>query len=315
MKINIDTKKGTEAVAGFLQKTTDISKKTLADLQAGATALSEKTKQENYQRRLKKYNPIFPDVFHSEEFNLPNMIMIRDDAERRDIDVCEGAIGWLGKEKGMEVLYLYDEAVSTSGIRFIPSATCDSIYYVDSFDRSRFVRVDCIFSKAHEEKLAELKHIAHSLGAKCCSIEINESNVEVDASQRKSSFGEKAKLKGVSESGSESTEKNSSSKNFNQLSGRVTVRFEGSAEPKRPILKWFANDDNVNKLIEMRCNGDNSINSETLEISGASSATMSLKTASAIDSSIGGMGFRGSSTMEMQVKRESCSTLIFNIEF
>ena len=121
MKITIDTKKGAEAVSGFLQKTSDKSKQAIADVQAGAVAISEKSRQDSYQRRLKKYNPLFPEVFHSEEFNIPNMIMIRDDAERRGIDVCEGAIGWLGKVGGMEVLYLYDEAVQESGIKFIPA--------------------------------------------------------------------------------------------------------------------------------------------------------------------------------------------------
>ena len=78
MKITINTKKGAEAVSGFLQKTSDKSKQAIADVQAGAVAISEKSRQDSYQRRLKKYNPLFPEVFHSEEFNIPNMIMIRD---------------------------------------------------------------------------------------------------------------------------------------------------------------------------------------------------------------------------------------------
>lgn len=153
MKITIDTKKGAEAVSNFLQKTSDFGKKTVSDVQAGANDLSEKMKQDSYQRRLKKYNPLFPDVYQSNTFTLPNMIMIRDDAERKGIDVCEGAIGWLGNESGMEVLYLYDEAVPTSGITFVPSADCDAIYYVDKFDRKKFIRTDYIFKLAHDERL------------------------------------------------------------------------------------------------------------------------------------------------------------------
>ena len=195
MKITIDTKKSAEAVSGFLQKTSDLGKKTVSDVQAGAVALSEKAKQDSYLRRLKKYNPLFPDVYHSESFNLPNMIMIRDDAERKGIDVCEGAIGWLGNESGMEVLYLYDEFVRDSGITFVPSADCDAVYYVDSFDRTRYLRVDCIFKKAHEEKLAELKYVAYCLGAKSCTIEISESNVEVSVSKKKAALGLGGNLK------------------------------------------------------------------------------------------------------------------------
>lgn len=50
------------------------------------------------------------------------MIKIVDDAERRGIDVCEGAIGWLGKVANTEIMYLYDEAVEDSGLTFVPMA-------------------------------------------------------------------------------------------------------------------------------------------------------------------------------------------------
>lgn len=148
MKITIDTKKGAEAVSGFLQKTSDFGKKTLADVQESAMTLSEKAKQDSYMRRLKKYNPLFPVVYHNVEFVLPKMIMIRDDVDRRGIDVCEGAMGWLGKESGMEILYLYDKDVASSGIQFVPAPTCDAVYYADSFSPKRYIRTDCIFSKA-----------------------------------------------------------------------------------------------------------------------------------------------------------------------
>lgn len=315
MKITIDTKKGAEAVSGFLQKTSDFSKKTISDVQAGANDLSEKIKQDSYQRRLKKYNPLFPDIYRGESFNLPNMIMIRDDAERKGIDVCEGAIGWLGNESGMEVLYLYDEVVPTSGITFVPSADCDAVYYIDSFDRNRFIRIDRIFSKAHEERLAELKHVAYSLGAKSCTIEISESSVEVNVSKKKAAFGAGGVLHSVKASSSESAEQNISAKNSAQRSGKIYVEFEGHTNPQRPTLKWFANDDNIKNLIEFRCKGENSVKTETLELSGSSSATMSQKTACSIDNAVGAMKLKGSSTMEAQAIRENHSTLYFSIEF
>lgn len=315
MKFTIDTKKGAEAVSGFLQKTSDKSKQAIADVQAGAVAISEKSKQDSYQRRLKKYNPLFPDVFRSDEFNIPNMIMIRDDAERRGIDVCEGAIGWLGTVGGMEVLYLYDEAVAESGITFVPVATCDAVYYVDSHDRSRFIRTDCIFSKAHEERIAELKYVAHSLGAKKCTIEISESSMEMTVSKRKASIGSGAIIHGVKVSSSESAEQNTSQKSTVQRSGTVTAIFEGCDTPKKPELKWFANEEIIKKLIDMRCSGDNSLKAETLHFSGASSATMSNKTACAIDNAMGAMKVKGNSSMEAQAVKENCSTMIFSIEF
>ena len=315
MKITIDTKKGAEAVSGFLQKTSDLGKKTISDVQAGANDLSEKMKQDSFQRRLKKYNPLFPDVYQSESFNLPNMIMIRDDAERRGIDVCEGAIGWINNESGMEVLYLYDEFVPTCGITFVPSADCDAVYYVDSFDRSRFIRIDCIFSKAHEERLAELEHVAYCLGAKSCTIEISESSFEVNTSKKKTAFGGGGVLRGIKVSSSESAEQNISAKKTEQRSGKNYIKMKGHQNPKRPELKWFANDNTIKNLIDGRCSGEVEIECKTLELSGSSSATMSQKTACSIDNAVGAMKLAGSSNMEAQAIKENHSTLYFSIEF
>ena len=69
MKINFDAKKSTEAMSSFLQKTSDAGKKALEEAQKNAAALSEKAKLESYERRLKKYNPLFPDVFNAVDFN------------------------------------------------------------------------------------------------------------------------------------------------------------------------------------------------------------------------------------------------------
>lgn len=312
MKINFDKQKSAEAISGIVQDTVDLGKKAAASAKNNVIAMAEKSKNDSYLRRLKKYNPLFPEQYNSKEFNIPNMIMIVDDADRRDVDVCEGSIGWLGKENGVEVLYLYDEAVKFSKIRFVPSATCDAIYYVDNFDRSCFIRTDCIFSKAHEERLAELKYIAYCLGAKRCSIEISESNADTQTQSKKFNLSESVKKIG----GTEKVEQSVSSSGINKLSGHVEAEFQGSDTPKIPELKWFAHDDNVRRLIEMRCSEDNSIKTETLELSGSSSATMSQKTAYAIDGAINRMvKAKVNSSMNTQAAKEHHSKLLFSVEF
>ena len=86
-------KKTAEKTADFskktAEKTVDISKKVADNVQQGAKALSEKSKDEAYLRKLKKYNPLFPDQYLSTGFTRPNMIIIVDDAVRKGIDVCE----------------------------------------------------------------------------------------------------------------------------------------------------------------------------------------------------------------------------------
>lgn len=315
MKIKFDGKKGSELVSNILQKTSDFGEKTLNVVQKSVSELTEKNKQDSYERRLKKYNPLFPEIYQSDNFNCPNMIIIVDDAVRRGIDVCEGAIGWLGNESGMEVLFLYDEAISMSGINFVPSPSCDAAYYVDSYDRNRFIRVDCIFSKAHEEKMAELKNIAYSLGAKSCSIEISESNTETKKSSAVMDIGGKLNIKIAAEASTHNSQ-SSSYQSTTHRSGRITAQFEGSNTPKRPKLKWFSKDDTIKRLIDMRCKNGNAIKSEVLELSGSSSATMSKKTAKSIDGVLNKHnGFRTSTAMESQAATENESKLIFSIEF
>ena len=65
----------------------------------------------------------------------------------------------------------------------------------------------------------------------------------------------------------------------------------------------------------MRLEGKDTILSEELKLEGASSTTISQKTALAVDAAIKGMGVNGTASMEKQVKRESNSKLYFRIEF
>ena len=313
MKITIDPKKGVEAVSGALQKTAEIGKKTVDSVQQGVKALSDKSRNDAYLRKIEKYNPVFPEQYESEEFHIPNMIVIVDDAVRRGIDVCEGAIGWLSNQNGMEVLHLYDEYIKQSGIQFVPAPICDAVYYVDRFDRNRFIQTECIFSKAHEERMAELKNIAYMLGAKSCSIEISESSLEVETSKKQ--FEVKASAKGINASSTESAEQSSSYKGSAHRSGRIVAEFAGSSDVKRPELKWFMHDDTIKRLIDIRCSDPNAIKSEMLVLEGNASATMSQKTAYAIDNAISKINVGGKANMEGQATKENQSKLIFNIEF
>ena len=313
-KITIDTTKSAQAVKGIFNKAADAGKKAVDDVQRGAKTLSDKAKNDSYMRRLKKYNPLFPEDYKSTSFHVPNMIMIVDDASRKNIDVCEGAIGWLNNDSEIEVLCLYDEAVEMSGIQFLPAPVCDGVYYVDCFDRNCYIRTDYIFQKAHEERLAELKHIAYSLGAKACSIEISEAIQESVVDKKKTDVTAKVPAKLKVTAGGKS-EQSFSHKDSVKRSGRITAKFDGDSCPKRPELKWFANDRNIQNLIEMRCADTNAIQSEMLELSGSSSATMAQKTAYAIDCALSKIGAKGSSSMEHQSIRENTSTLIFRIKF
>lgn len=312
MKIEFDKKKSAEALSGLVQGTVNLGKKAATGAKAGVAAIMEKSKADEYARRLKKYNPLFPEQYQSETFNIPNIIVIADDAVRKGIDVCEGAIGWLSKESGEEVLHLYDEAISFSGIQFIPAAVCNAVYYVDHFDRGRFIQADCIFSRKLKEMVDELQHIAEFVGAKRCTIDISESTSNANTKQKAVGLGV-TEIKG---SGNAAADSSVASKRSATRHGHIEATFTGFRFPKRPTLKWFANDDGINNLVEACCSRKRRVKELTLELFGSTSATMSQSIACAIDGIVG-KSLRGSghASMTSQVEEERQRTLRFHIEF
>lgn len=330
-----ENQKSAETMSKFFQKASNIGRKAADGIQKSAKSISEKAKNENHLRRVKKYNPIFPKDYKSKKFNLPNIIEIVDDAERRDIDVCKGAIGWCDTINNVEIFHLYDEWIKESGIQFIPVAKCNDVYCVDPFDRNRFIKSDYIFGKANEEKLAELEQIAYCLGAKCCSIDIVEAMSESKNNSQKIIVGtqiqnESSETQEVDKinskqnsinyvNGSTNFQRTLSSAQSNHRSGHIVSSFEGNSSPHAPNLKWFAHDDNIRGLIEMRCSSTNSIKSKTLELSGASCSTMSRKTACAVDLLLKSDSVRSKGhatvSMESQVIKECSNNLVFRVEF
>ena len=308
MAISFDTKKGAEKLSGFLQKTAEVGKNAADSMQKSAVAFSEKVKEDSYQHRLAKYNPLFSDEYTAEEFALPQLIVIADEVVRRGIDVCEGAIGWRSVQADTEVLHLYNTSTALKNIEFYPAATVDGTYYVDNFNPNRYINVDCIFGKAHEERLAELKQVAYDLGAKSCTIEITESSQEENSSNRSANLS--GKLGGLKIG--MKADQSASNTNIKKRSGKITAVFDGSAAPTRPALKWFANDDNIKNLIEMRCTNPGRLKYEELRLSGSTSATMTNKAAAAID---GLRGLKGGTSMQSQAMVEHSSELLFTIEF
>ena len=283
----------------FWQKTTDISKKAVD----GVKTFADQTKKNIHDAQAKKYTAVSMDDFKSEEFRLPSIIEIVDDSANREF-IAEEAIGWIEKHEDNDVLHIYSAFVNASELEFVPTPQCGNVYCLDQFRACRFINSNCVFGKATEEKLAELEHIAYSLGAKRCSVELVESDADIN--KRGISINSNVSDSNVSARG------NASSQNKFMQSGKTVSVFEGGGVIKKPDLKWFLHDDNINRLIEMRCSTENAIKSKVLELKGASSATMSKKMACAIDNV---MNIKGGISMESEAIKEHSTILIYEIEF
>ena len=284
-----------EKFSSFWQKTSDIGKKA-AD---GAKAFAEQTKKNIYDAQAKKYTPVTAEEFNSDEFKLPNIIEIIDDSVNRKFITCDQAIGWIEKHEDVDVLHMYSDFVKACGLQFIPVPQRDNVYCKDNFDSSKFINANQVFGKATEERLAELEHIAYCLGAKSCSVEI----VEADCNIKSISKTIESDIK---------TDAGKFQKLQQTQSGKTMSYFQGNNTPKQPTLKWFAHDDNIKRLIEMRCADSNSIKSKIMELQGSSSATMSRKIACAIDDVL---NIKGGFSLESQAIKEHSNTLIYEIDF
>lgn len=326
-KMNLFGKKAKENAEIALQKANEYGKigaekgmealqKAGANVQKGVADLQEKMNDDSYQRRLKKYNPVFLEQYQAENFRMPKMIMVVSDHERCDIDVCQGAIGWIDNQNEMEVLCLYEKDVEASEIYFEPRPKLNDIYYVDNFNTRCFNRTDYMFEKAHKEKIDELQHVAYCLGAKRCIIEIKESNKLTQISKK---FGElKGNLKTNNSEGSANAklEQNSSYSNTVQRSGQIIAEFKGNSTPTKPELKWFKDDANIVRLINIRLDGNNSLEKQELRFSGAVHSMMNQATAVNIDATIKKIaGAKIKTNVERKAMNESRNEIIFKIEF
>lgn len=292
---NKQENKTKETFANAWKKTVDFGKKA-AD---GTKKLVDQTKENIHEQRAKKYTVVTAKEFKSKGFNVPSVIRIEEDTANREFVEASDALGWIEQHKEVQVLHLYSSFVKKSGIVFVPTPQEDNVYCKDNFEPEKYTNANQVFGKSTEEKLAELNNIAYSLGAKMCSIEIVESDVEASSNQMK------LKINKTSFMSNENSAQTS-----NKQSGKTVSHFEGHDNPQRPTLKWFAHDNNINGLIEMRCN--KAIKSHVLELSGASLATMSQKMACALDDIL---KISGSFSMEKQSIKEHCNKLVFELEF
>ena len=287
--------KSKDTLSNLWKKTSDISKKAAE----GAKAFAEQTKKNIYDAQAKKYTSITAKEFKSKTFNMPSIIEIVDDSANRKFITDKNAIGWIEKHEETDVLHMYFDFVKKCNLNFIPVPQRDNVYCEDNFDSKLFINVNQIFGKATEQKLAELENIAYCLGAKSCSVEIAEANCDTNSKSKALKAGT-------------SVEISTCSKSANTQSGKTLSYFQGNSSPKKPNLKWFAHDDNIKALIDMRCADTNSIKSKTLELKGSSSATMSTKIACAIDNVINA---KSALSMESQAIKEHSNLLIYEIEF
>lgn len=266
------------------------------------------------EARKKKYAPVFREEYFEPDYDLPNMIVIEDEDKRKGIDVCEGAIGWLTRVNGMEILHLYHEFVGESGLVFHPLPQMDTAYLLDVSGSGRFINLECLFAETQKEKMAELQDIAYRLGAKYCRLETCESLHEKKTSRGKGKgSARKAGMASVSATGEMECESTS----FEERRMLFERDFSGSDKPERPHLIWFKSSKEINNLIDMRCSNDfdNTIHEYTVEIDCRSIITLAQARAATIDAALKSLKISLGSSLKDESSREGRQKMSFYIKF
>ena len=259
----------------------------------------DQTKENIHEKRAQKYTAVTLSEFQKEDFKIPTIIKIEEDSANREFITDTEALGWIESHKDIPTLHIYSSFVEKCDIIFVPLAQRDNVYCQDNFDTSKYINHNQFFGKATEEKLAELSNISYYLGAKRCSVEILEAEIQSDSYKAQLSI-----------KGSRPAKTESQNAVTNKKSGKRVSVFEGHDNPQVPELKWFAHDDNIKSLIEMRCK--KAVKSTSLELSGSSCASMSRSMACAVDAIL---NVSGTFSMEKQAVKELSDRLIFEIEF
>lgn len=261
----------------------------------------------------KYYAPIFSETLmdQREGEKHQNLIVIVDEARRKNNKTCEGAVGWLSKEKRQEVLNLYDSAVQESGITFLPSAQINTVYWRNPLDRMQYVKVNEFFDFMQENKLAELERIAMMLGAVKCSISYEEQSSKHEEKQRtqkhKTSY---IRINAEVDETSEVERDYLSNKEI-----LLTSEFKKSDKPIRPEnLKWFEHDGKIKNLIDIVCMGRKLVK-KTIVINSDITSIISEADAASIDAAY--MKISGGSKLDFKkkVREESKKRLVFTVEF
>lgn len=278
----------------------------------GAQDVMEAIQEKSRELKLRRYRPVFPEEYFSEDYDRPKMIIIADEDERKGVEVCEGAIGWLSDDDDLEVLHLYECAVELSGLMFYPHPACDSAYFVDPFDSRRYLNLEGFFDILHQDQVTELRSIAHALGARECRLESYAKTVERRTRglvARGEAGKGKSKTKLKAEAEGEAEQQREMSLEFHQT-------FEEVGEPRIPQLRWFEGDHEIAFLIRTRCGeGGGKTSHYSFSVSNSASSLISGKLAAKIDGVLSKCKLSASASMEERVETEMQRRMQFTVDF
>ena len=277
----------------------------------GGEQLGSWLDQTKRDMELKSLRPIFEEDLNSPEFAMTKMIRVAQmDKKHAESEVCKGSIGYMSEQKGVTVVNIYADKADLYGLTYYPDRDSE-IYYVDPFDRDRYVALDDYFHYLKVARVNELQRIAQDLGATHFRVTYKEDlRTEMENHQK---GGLKAVHKNLKANEAAEVEHSISEKNSSTIEIAAEMECIGH-EPRRPTLEYFKNDPQIKNLIDLRLN-DNTLTHQVYTLNLSNSCGVKIKDALKIDAALSAMKYSGNATFVSEAQSEMRRFFEYEIDF
>ena len=207
---------------------------------------------------------------------------------------------------------LYTDSISSLGFSFNPDRE-SSIYYVDPFNKSLYISLECYFEYRKQQMLVELQDIAQCLGAKYFSVTyivhkkaLTANNIKAGASGQTGKGKDKTAV-GVRFEHSRS--------NDSDYTFELAARNEYAGhDPLEPTLLYFAKEPQILHLIASRMSLNPMTKQEfTFDIKSMSG--IKEKDAINIDTTLKTLKLAGNTSIASEASNEARKSLKYEISF
>ncbi len=277
----------------------------------GGEQLGSWLDQTKREMELKSLRPIFEEDLNSPEFAMTKMIRVaKMDKKHAESEVCKGSIGFISEQKGVTVINIYTDKADLYGLTYYPDRDSE-IYYVDPFDRDRYVALDDYFHYLKVARVNELQRIAQDLGARHFRVTYKEDmRAEVENHQK---AGFKAVQKNLKANEAAEVEHSMREKNSSTIEIAAEMECIGH-DPVEPKLVYFQKDDSIKNLIRLRMS-DNPVKHQKFSLYCSQSSGIRVNDAAKIDAALVAMKYSMKASVTSNALNEERRYFEYEIDF
>lgn len=277
----------------------------------GGEQLGSWLDQTKREMELKSLRPIFEEDLNSPEFAMTKMIIVaKMDKKHAESELCKGSIGFISEQKGVTVINIYTDKADLYGLTYYPDRDSE-IYYVDPFDRDRYVALDDYFHYLKVARVNELQRIAQDLGAKHFRVTYKEDmRAEVENHQK---AGFKAAQKNLKANEAAEAEHSMSENTSSTLEIAAEMECIGH-DPVEPKLVYFQKDESIKNLIRLRMS-DNPVKHQKFSLYCSQSSGIRVNDAAKIDAALAAMKYSMKVSVTSKAMNEERRYFEYEIDF